>query len=342
MGLEIHIDDFSREQWENCAKHFADYNIYQTWPYQQVRVEMDGQNVSRVIVTDEGGNPATMCQVRIKNVRFLGLKIGYVQWGPLLRRNDNTDCPVEALRMLRDAYVGAKVNILRLVPNIWDDDAGKLTGQTIVKSGFQHVSHYEPYHTLRLGIDTSEEQIRSKWHRNFSSSIKKAQKSALELRQGTEDEFCGVLEKLYLASIKRKGFRGLDIDEFLKIQELLSLSEKMRFLVAYKDQEPLSVLLASELGDTGIVLLAATSEKGLSCGSSQFVWYHAALAAKEAGVRILDLGGIDPVKNPTVYKFKLSMGSEEVFHIGAFEAAANPIVKNVWRIAERVYKYIGR
>ena len=89
MKLEVHIDEVSREQWELHAKMFADYSIYQTWPYQQVRAEMDRQSVSRAIVTDEQGNPITMCQVRIKTVKALRLRIGYVQWGPLLRRRNN-------------------------------------------------------------------------------------------------------------------------------------------------------------------------------------------------------------------------------------------------------------
>jgi lipid II:glycine glycyltransferase (peptidoglycan interpeptide bridge formation enzyme) len=164
----------------------------------------------------------------------------------------------------------------------------------------------------------------------------------LELRQGTEKEFCGVLENLYLASIKRKGFRGLELEEFTRTQELLSPSEKMRFLVEYKDQEPAAVLLASLFGNTAVALLAATSEKGLSCGASQLVWYHAALAVKDAGIPILDLGGIDPVINPNVYNFKLSIGGEEIFHIGAFEAASGPLAGSVWSLAEKIYKFIRK
>jgi hypothetical protein len=265
MEYRVSIDDVTGEQWEKYAKVFADYNIYQTWPYQQVRAEMGRQGVSRAIVTDETGNPVTICQLRISNVKALHLRIGYVQWGPLLRcRNGDAGCLVEALRLLRESYVGYCVDVLRLVLNVPDDEAGNMLRQTFMQGGFEHVVHYKPYRTLLLRVDDLPEQIRSRFRRNFRSNLKKAENAGLELRQGTEDEFCNVLNDLYLASIRRKGFKGLNPEVFIRSQILLSPSEKLSFFVASPKGEPMSVLLASALGDTSLVLLAAANEKGLS------------------------------------------------------------------------------
>jgi lipid II:glycine glycyltransferase (peptidoglycan interpeptide bridge formation enzyme) len=342
MKFEVHIDDFTREQWEQHAKLFADYNIYQTWPYQQVRAEMDRQDVSRAIVTDEAGKPVTMCQVRIKNVKALHLKIGYVQWGPLLRYRDNTDCPVEALQMLHDAFVGPRVNILRLVPNIQEDEAGKLVGQTLVRSGFERVGYYNPYRTLVLKVDDSHEQIRSRLHKSFRRDLKTAEKSGLQIQQGAGEEFCRALDDLYVKLLNRKGFKGLDTQEFIKTQALLSPSEKMNFFLASQDGEPAAILLSSALGDTSLVLLAAVSEKGLDCGASYVVWYQGAVAAHDAGMKIYDLGGIDPVNNPKVFQFKSRIGGLDMSSIGAFESASNPMAKGIWRAVERIYRFIRK
>jgi lipid II:glycine glycyltransferase (peptidoglycan interpeptide bridge formation enzyme) len=342
MGLEIHIDNISREKWENFTKLFSDYNVYQTWPYQQVRAEMDSQNVSRVIVTDGADNPVTMCQMRIKNAMFLGLRIGYVQWGPLLRRKDNRGCPVEALRMLRDAFMGDRINILRLVPNIRCSEAGNLISNTLVQSGFDHVNSYNPYRTFILKVDDSCEQIRARLHKSFRRDLRKVEKLGLKLQQGTGEEFCKVLEDLYGRLITRKGFKGLNPNEFIKTQAMLSPSEKMNFIIVSQDGEPMAILLSAALGDTSLVLLASTSEKGLSCGASYLVWYQGALAAHNAGMKIYDLGGIDPVKNSQVYQFKSRIGGCDVSYIGAFEAISNPVVGAAWHLAERTYRYIGK
>ena len=40
MSYTVNIDNFDRSYWEDMAKGFADYSIYQTWPYQQNRAEL--------------------------------------------------------------------------------------------------------------------------------------------------------------------------------------------------------------------------------------------------------------------------------------------------------------
>src|SRR4030042_1693788 len=84
VKYEVCIDCLSKEQWEQCANKFTDHNLYQTWGYQQIRAQNDHQQIERVIVKDQDNEVVTMCQIRIKRSTFLGLKIGYVQWGPLL------------------------------------------------------------------------------------------------------------------------------------------------------------------------------------------------------------------------------------------------------------------
>jgi len=160
MSHKAIVDSITQTEWQQYASNFADYNIYQTWPYQQVRAKMAGQELSRVVIKDENNRVKTMCHVRIKNVKSLGLKIGYVQWGPLVRSSNGTiNCSVEALRTLRQAYLGTKVNVLRVVPNVCDDEVGKRLSEMLKSSGFQLVSSVPPYRTLMLRLNDSEEEI---------------------------------------------------------------------------------------------------------------------------------------------------------------------------------------
>ena len=339
MSLQIQIDSVSREQWEGYAQKFYDYNIYQTWPYQQVRAEMDGQSLSRIIVADND-NPVLMCQMRIKNIKPLMLKIGYVQWGPLLRSKDNGNYAKEALQILRQTFIGKHVDVLRLVPNIRNDETNNQIKKLITESGFERVNHHKPYRTFIMKTDDSGEQIRSRLHKSFRRDLKTAENSGIGIQKGTGEDFSKILTDLYLASIKRKGFKGLNPEEFTKTQVLLSEQEKMNFYAATENGEPVAILLASELGDTSLVLLAAANEKGLSCGASYLVWYQGALSANKAGMKIYDLGGIDPDKNPNVYRFKSRLGGQEIYHIGTYEAYSNSVKKNLWKVIEKSYRIL--
>jgi len=339
MTYKAIIGDVSRQQWEQYAAGFADYSIYQTWPYQQLRSELAGQKISRAIIKNENGDVVTMCQVRIKCIRPLGLRIGYVQWGPLVRAKDGTlRCSAEALRTLWRAYVGSRVNVLRVVPCVCADEQGKQFTEMLTSSGFERIRAVSPYRTLMLRIDGGEEAIRKKLHKSFRRDLKKAQKQGIEIRQGHDSRFCQILEHLYLASQKRKGFKGLDPQEFIRPQLMLSAAEKMNIIVAYCDGEPVAAHLASSLGDTAIVLLVANSEKGLYSGSSYLVWWQGAVEAWRAGMKMYDQGGIDPGNNPAVYQFKSKMGGAEQIYIGAYEVCSGSVVKGMWRSCEKLYR----
>ena len=108
---------------------------------------------------------------------------------------------------------------------------------------------------------------------------------------------------------------------------MLPAAEKMNVIVAYSSGRPIAVHLASNLGQTAVVLLAAGNREALKCGASYLIWYKGAVAAWQAGMKMYDMGGIDPENNPTVYQFKSRMGGDEYTHIGTFESCRNLTVK---------------
>jgi lipid II:glycine glycyltransferase (peptidoglycan interpeptide bridge formation enzyme) len=339
--FELMIDNFEEEDWRRYAADFADYSIYQTWSYQQVRAEMGGQLVSRAVIKDEDGIVSTMCHLRIKHVGVLGLRIGYVQWGPLFRVKDGTlRCTERVLRKLIQAYLGTKVNVLRIIPNVWNDLVGKELTNTLQNAGFRPVPNVAPYRTMVFPVNISEKEMRGRLHRSWRRGLRKAERAGLEIRQGPDIKYFNVLEQLYQAAIERKRFKGLNPREFIQPQHMLSDCEKMNVVVAYLDGEPIAAHATSHLGDTAVGTLAASSEKGLQCEAAYLVWWTTFLAARSAGMEIYDLGGIDPEDNPNVYQYKKRMGTEEKYHIGAFEICTNPAVKILWHSAERTYNYI--
>jgi phosphoribosylformylglycinamidine (FGAM) synthase PurS component len=341
--LEVLVDKFDRTDWERFARNFTDYNIYQTWAYQQMRAEMDNQELSRAIIKDNKGNVTMICQVRIKHIKPLGLRVGYVQWGPLFRGKDGRIvCSYEGLQQLREVYLGNIVDVLRVVPNACNDQDGQTFADMLQSAGFARLRSVRPYRTLMLRVDDSEEEIRKRLHKSFRRDLKMAEKTGIEMRESVDYEFCEILEKLYLTSRKKKGFAGRDPEEFIGPQRMLSPAEKMNISIAFLNDEPISAHLASNLGDTAVVLLAGSNEKGLEFGSSYLVWYRAAVSAWRAGMKWYDLGGIDPSDNPNVYQFKSRMGAEEVFHIGAFEAYSSSRLRIVWHICEKTYNLVKK
>jgi len=343
MSYKVYVDNFSRDDWERYAKEFADYSIYQTWPYQQVRAEMDSQQLSRIIIKDENGHVVTMGQIRIKHYKPLCLRIGYVQWGPLMRsRNGEIICSPQALKLLHKSYLGTRVNVLRVLPHIYKSEGGDYVIDIFQAAGFEHSCSFTPYHTMIFPLNTSEEEMHKRLHRKWRSELKKAEQKNIQIRESPDGEYLKILDKLYMSAQRRKKFKGLDMQVYFKTQQLLLPWQKMNVVLAYLDGEPLTADVTSYLGDTAVGLFQASSEKGLRCGASYLVWWRTLLAAKRAGMKMYDLGGVDLDRNPNVYQFKSRMGAKEAFHVGTFEACNSLRTKLIWRTSERIYNLITK
>jgi lipid II:glycine glycyltransferase (peptidoglycan interpeptide bridge formation enzyme) len=86
-----------------------------------------------------------------------------------------------------------------------------------------------------------------------------------------------------------------------------------------------------------VYLLGATNEDGLRLNASYFLQWSVIQYAKSQGCNRYDLGGIDPVGNPDVYRFKQRMGGEDVSSAGPYEAM--PVISGkIVHFAEACHK----
>lgn len=343
MLYKVLIDEVEQQQWRESAEKFSDYSIYQTWSYQELRANTEGQEISRILIKDDEDEIVMMSHVRIKRVLPLGLKIGYIQCGPLIFKKDRTcHCTVEALKMLRQAYLGTRVNVLRIMPNIFNNNANQRFIEMFNASGFEHSHYILPYHTLILPLGCSSETLRKGLHQKWRKKLRKAEKAEVEVVEQSDERSFKVLEVFYRQLRERKGFKGVDPEIFARSQSALPDTEKMNVIVAYLNGEPVTVHVTSNLGDTAIALSVAANEKGYSCWSSYLAWWKALTISNEMGMKKYDFGGVNFESNPTVSRFKAGMGGEEQFHIGAFDAYTNFVVKGIFRKVDMLYAKIKK
>ncbi len=340
MTFKIKISSIPQETWEAKASSFADYNLYQTLAYQKARTSRRNQQLSCIEISDNYG-PCLLALTRIIKIPIIGLRIGYIQWGPLLRTNDLTvNIKLESFKLLREYYLSTHVDILRITPNIYTTEVDENYKEIIIAAGFERVDHITPYHTILFPLDINEDQMRMKFQKKWRAALRKAEKNGMTVHETEEIQTLIAFNMIYRQSQKRKNFKGLNIQEFIQTQENLLEAQKLNLTVVKKDNQLLSVDINSYLGDTSLGLFQSTTEHGLSLGASYIAWWHAFLAAKRAGMRRYDMGGIDPVGNPNVYQFKLRIGGNEATHIGCFDAYASKRAKCLFSILDNLYRFI--
>jgi len=327
MAYEVMIDNFEVNEWRRRAAVFADYSIYQTWAYQRIRIESDRQKIRRVIVKDDKDKPVLMEQVRIKKLP-VGPSVGYVQFGPLVRnKQDGLSCTAEALAEFRQACVGPIVSILRLVPNIRKGQLGDQLEAMLESVGFNRVESIPPYHTMLVSLIESEDEIFSRIYKEGRRLIRRADEKGIEITDDTSDESFEILETMYHRAMRRKGFTGIDSNQFRRTQLDLADDEKMRILIARIDGEPVSAQAISHFGDTAIPVVFANNSQGLKSGAAYLLWWRSYQTSKKLGMKYYDLGGIDKEKNPKGYQYKKRMGGEEAYNIGVFDCCSNTAAK---------------
>ena len=343
MSYNVNIDTISEIQWAQDAQAFADYSIYQTCAYQKARGQINGQQIHRLIVKNDNGETLTMCQLRIQHIRAIGLRIGYVQWGPLFRKRVGASyCPVDVLNKLCDVCFGLDIDVLRLVPNIVDDAGNQGIKDALKESGFRKLQEVPAYHTTMLSLSQPDAVLRKGLHQSWRRMLYKAEVAGVDIKEQTSQSLFQTLQCFHVSLVQKKDFKGVDPNVFSRTQADLPESEKMCLTVGYRDDEPVTVHVTSNLGDTSVFLLSASSRIGYECRASYLAWWRAITSSNSKGMRRYDTGGIDFVKGPNIARFKTGIGGEEKFHIGTFEAYANRRASFIWSVSKSFYALVRK
>jgi lipid II:glycine glycyltransferase (peptidoglycan interpeptide bridge formation enzyme) len=340
MQYRIQIDhELSQQEWEREASCFMDYSIYQTWAYQYVQASRRKEQLVSIIIRGEEDRVIMMALMRIIQIPIIRLRIGYIRWGPIMQywKRSELDNTIELFTLIKSQVIPKYVHVIRIVPNVFVSDQMSNLSKNLTLAGYDYVESINPYHTMMFPLDISEDMMSKRIHSKWRATLRKAQKQEMQIIETQDIAYLYTLNSIYLKSQARKGFKGLCIDEFIQTQTLLQDHQKMNLVIVLLGGEPLTIDVTSYLGDTAVGLFQSSSETGLRLGSSYVAWWHALLAAKRAGMKRYDLGGVDPHNNPNVFQFKSRMGAEEDKQIGVYEAYSNKTISTMWKLGQKMY-----
>jgi lipid II:glycine glycyltransferase (peptidoglycan interpeptide bridge formation enzyme) len=227
-----------------------------------------------------------------------------------------------------------------MIPHVFRGDAT----EDALRSCWQRFALNEdakfPVHrTIRVNLDRPLADIRKGLQSRWRSYLNAAEKAGFEVVEGTGDEFYGTFLQMYHELMARKQFdTSVDVEAFGRVQRSLPDTLKMRVFVCKKDGAALNSLVVSNVGDTGIYLLAATTDAGLKARGAYVLQWRAIEYLQGCGCRWYDLGGIDRERNPGVYQFKSGLGGDEVLQLGRYELSGGLLSSVVVGIGERLQK----
>ncbi len=331
------VDTIGEESWSEVCRDFADANIYQMWPYEAVR--SGRHNVSRLLLRQRSDVVAAV-QARIVRIPHLSVGMAYVRWGPLWRkRSGSVDLGVfrQAVRALRNEYVNRRRLVVRITSQLFnvEDEACR---RILEEEGYVRQHRARADRTIVMDISPPTERLYQGVHQKWRYHLNKGRRQNLELIEGQDENYFQDFERIYFEMLNRKQFCSLaDLGQSRRIQNELRPAEKMRVVLCKVEGAVCAGGICSAIGDTGLYLFGATSNRGTKTYASYLVHWSMLEWAKRCGCRSYDLNGINPDKNPGGYQFKSQLAGahgREIDFLGQFDAYPNAALRHLVRFAD--------
>ena len=315
-------DAVTAAEWSKLLGHFEDANIYQTWSYGAVR--WGEENLSHLVL-HRNGEVVGLAQVRIICLPLIKRGVAYLRWGPLcqLRGHEldlETTCQMAVA--LHEEYVKRRQLFLRILPNAFAGSQRADMFQTAFSQFNKASSHgAKTERTFLLNLSQSLEELRKKLDQKWRNQLNRAEKNNLTIVEGSGAAEYRVFRQIYEKMWSRKRFdTTVDVGEFGRICEDLPPGLKLKILICEHQGKPVSAIVCSVIGNTGIYLLGATHDEGLNAKGAYLLQWMMIKWLQENRFQFYDLGGIDPEQNPGVYHFKQGLSGQDVSRIPPLES----------------------
>jgi lipid II:glycine glycyltransferase (peptidoglycan interpeptide bridge formation enzyme) len=191
-----------------------------------------------------------------------------------------------------------------------------------------------PLENLRQGMD-----------RNWRRNLKQDEERNLEVIRGSDETMLEDLAGIYKEMVSRKSFAASEsIGQFTQIQAMLPDSLKLKIMLCKHDGKLCAGVAWSALGDTGIELIAATSNAGTQYGGAHLLRWKMVEELKQQGASSCNLNGINPEKNSGTYRFKKGLAGKngrEVSYMGKLDASAGPLSESLIRLRDSIKKRLS-
>jgi hypothetical protein len=324
-GYDYIADSIDDQLWYEVVRKFDDSNIHQTLAY--ALTEEGSKNICLLLLM-HNGEVVAAALVRFRRLPVFDIGLAYVHQGPMWRRMStvaNVEHFRQVLRALRNEFVCKRGLTLRINPAIFDDDEYGLS-TIIAEEGFMPTSHQIRDRTILIDLSPSLEALRLGIERNWRRSLRRDEQRNMEVIEGSDDKLVDDIVNIYKEMVARKSFTASEaISRFKQVQTMLPDDLKLKMMLCKSNGEICAGIVWSAIGDTGIELIAATSNIGTHSGGSHLLRWKVVEKLKQQGALYYNLNCINPSKNPGTYRFKKELAGShgrDVYVLGKFDASS--------------------
>lgn len=325
---ELLTDETARLVWDQTLVRFDDCAPFQTYAWGEYRRGL-GWEPFRWAAFNEQDEVIAMMQGYLRRHLF-GIGMVWSEGGPvgdLSVCGESLQAAITSTTGLRRLYCRFRCDRGRNI-----EDALKLSAQGWQMPWSPLTSSY----SMTLDLTQDENHLLASCERNWRRNLRSAEKCNLTTRQWLDPD----TDEVSAIFLSMQNLKGLEEQHSRKeVEELLKNLKEQFVLYRCDDEQGELVSLGGFLviGGRASAWYAATTERGRKLHASYAIFWALVQHCRTIGVRSYDLAGIDPVKNPGVYRFKRATGATPVELLGEWDWASRPWLRwfGNWAIAQR-------
>lgn len=323
--MELRINNnLDANKWDAFILNHPDGNILQSWDWGKFQ-EFLGHQIWRFEVVD---NNQTISQLLVIKLSLgFGKNILYAPRDILINKGHSAHYQIEAIKLILEKVkkIGLKENaiLFRIEPTILKKD---ITTLSIYHSlGFkQSKKTLQPSENWLIDI-SDEEKMLAQMKPKTRYNIRIAEREKIRIITSTNLDDINTFNSLNKETSRRGKFKSHS-DNYYK-KQLETLGGKLQLHFAYYNNIPLAAILVSYFGSTATYLHGASSHQYKDKMASYLLHWEIIKKAKEKGITIYDMGGIDQSGEKPAWagitRFKKGFGGKAIEYIGALEFPLN-------------------
>lgn len=275
------IDD---EVWDRYVSEHPNGHHEQTSMFAAIRSDNNYRSL-RVGLINSNGALCAGAQLLYRKIPIIG-KIAFIFQGPLVT-GGSTECAQLLIEALDQLAVRYRIKCLRIV-NYTDYEFWK---PILERTGFlQSGKAWAPDGTVLVYCNQSDETIMAGMHKKCRYGIRYAIRNEVKAKVYQEDGL-PIFYELLSMTAQRKGYNPLPFTYYQYIWKLFSASNKIFIIVSSKDDEPLSSVMMTIVGETAYYGWGGMSLSQSKLQANYLTHWEAIRLARTHGCTHYDLSG---------------------------------------------------
>lgn len=276
--------------------------LEQSWAYGDALATVSNNDIWRGVI-DIDGAPVATVQVAERRLPT-GLRLVRLTRGPVVAEAQYLS---DAIAVIRADYRRWSRNLVFWMPDVVDPvPIMRRIGKRPMTTG---------YTTAWLDLRSDTEQLRADLRGNWRNALNQAETSPPEIRLDQRGRDIDLFIAEYLKDRRAQKYSGPSSTLVRAIAE--AFGKDIFLLQALDHGDVIAASLFLRHGRSATYYLSWTTSHGRERNAAHFLMWEGIARLKEAGVRWLDLGGMD-ARAPGIARFKLGVGAAPVTTSGTW------------------------